>query len=162
MAQNTGAMSSANAKVEYSLDASTWVDISGSYTSVTPSGGDRVVVPLFTGAEDTPLIGQGKRNAQTITINIVYSETTGTPQGFEPLRTVHLSGAGVALRWSPTAYTAVNQKRYSTATNASGSTVVAVVPIINLTIPPLDPSSGTPLLAELSVMAPDILTEDHA
>jgi len=162
MAQNTGGMSGAAGKVEYSLDATTWVDMSGSANTVSVTGGERMTGDAFTGGEDTAIIAKGKRQPYVIEMAGVYSETTGTPQFFEALMTVYRSGAGVAFRWSPTAYSAVNQKRFTTATNASGSTAAAVATIVNLTYPSVDFGSGEFILSTLTLRAGDILTEDHA
>lgn len=162
MAQNTGSMSSKNGKVEYSLDASTWVDISGSANQVTVSGGERMTGDMFTAAEDTALIATGKRQPYEITMHGIYSETTGTPEFFEALATVYKSGAGVALRWSPAGYNATNEKRFTTATNSSGSAAAAVVPIVNLQYPSLDFGSGEMLMVDLVLRSGEILTEDSA
>ena len=162
MAQNTGGMSSKDGKVEYSLDASTWVDISGSANAVTVSGGERMTGDAFTGAEDTAIIATGKRQPYDIVFRGIYSETTGTPQWFEALDTVYRSGAGVAFRWSPAGYNATNEKRFTTATNSSGSAAAAVVTITGWQYPSLDFSTGDFIVCEMTLRCGEILVEDSA
>lgn len=162
MAQNTGGMSGKAGKVEYSLDASTWVDISGSANTVNVTGGERMTGDAFTGAEDTALIFTGKRQPYVIEMRGIYSETTGTPQFFEALDTVYKSGAGTAFRWSPAGYDATNEKRYTTATNSSGSAAAAVVAIVNLERPSIDFGSGEAIMVTLTLRSGEILVEDSA
>lgn len=161
MAQTTAAMSSKNGKVEYSISLPTWVDISGTANSVTVSGGNRVTGDAYTASGDTALITSGKREAIEVTFRGVYTETTGTPEFFEALAAAYAAGTGVALRWSPTAYSATDQKRYNTsdtALTAGGS--LGVITAWNY--PSLDFASGDPIMCEFTVRCSAILTEDHA
>ena len=159
MAQTTLGMSSVNARVEYSLDAAAWVEMSGSATSVTVAGGTRVSGEAYTASGDTAFITAGKREPIEVTVAGVYSETTGDPEFFEALAAVYESGAGCAIRWSPTAYDTTNQKRYTTA-NTAGSAAVGVITAWNY--PSVDISSGDPIIVEFTVKCAGLLTEDSA
>ena len=159
MAQTTLGLSSTNGTVEYSLDAAAFVDISGTANSVTVSGGTRVSGEAYTADGDAAFITAGKREPIEVTVSGIYTETTGTPEFFEALAAVYESGAGCAVRWSPTAYDTTNQKRYTTASTA-GTAAVGVITAWNY--PSLDFSSGDPVLVEFTVKCSTILTEDSA
>lgn len=159
MAQTTLGMSAVNGKVEYSLNASTWVDISGTANSVTVSGGNRKAGDVYTASGDTAVVTYGKREACEITFRGVYTEAAATPNFFEDVAVVYMSGAGVALRWSPTAYTATNQKRFTTASTAG---VAALGIITSWNFPNVDFASGDPITVEFTVRCSTILTEDSA
>ncbi len=159
MAQTTVAMSSKNGKVEYSLDATTFVDISGTANSVTPSGGDRKSGEAYTADGDTALLVTGKREPIEVVVKVLYTEATGTPNAFEPLATVYASGAGACIRWSPTAYTASASNRYTTAGTAG---TAMVCPITKWSFPALDFASGDPVMVEFTVRCPAILTEEKS
>jgi len=154
-------MSSKNAVVEYSVDGSTWIIISGTANSVTVSGGSRKTGEAFTADGDTPLIVSGKREPLEVTVKAVYTEdAAGTPHAFNGIRAEYVDGTGVAVRWSPTAYTLINQKRYTTSDTTNAAAVVC--PITSFSYPALDFSSGDPIMIEFTVRCGAILTEDHA
>jgi len=159
MAQTTVAMSSKNGVVEYSLDGSTFVLISGTANSVTVSGGDRKSGEAYTADGDTALIVSGKREPLEVTVKVLYTEAASTPNAFEDLRTVYLSGAGACVRWSPTAYTAVGSNRYTTASTA-GTAAVGVITKFNF--PSLDFASGDPIMVEFTVRCSAILSEEKS
>lgn len=159
MAQTTAAMSSKNGKVEYSLNAAAFVVISGTANSVAVSGGNRKAGEAYTADGDTALIVSGKREAVDVTFRGVYTEAAATPNFFEDIAAVYESGAGVCLRWSPTAYDTQGQKRYTTASTA-GTAALGIITSWNY--PSLDFSSGDPIMCELTVRCSAILTEDHA
>lgn len=159
MAQTTLGMSAVNGKVEYALDASTFVDISGTANSVNVSGGNRMAGEAYTASGDTALITSGKREAVEVTFRGVYTEAAATPNFFEDIAAVYVSGAGVCLRWSPTAYTATNQKRFTTASTA-GTAALGIITAWNY--PSVDFSSGDPVTVEFTVRCSTILTEDSA
>lgn len=159
MAQTTAALSSKNGVVEYSLDGSTFVIISGTANSVTVSGGDRKAGEAYTADGDTALIVSGKREPFDVTVKVLYTEAAGTPNAFEDLRTVYLSGAGACVRWSPTAYTTNGTNRYTTASTA-GTAAVGVITKFNF--PSLDFSSADPIMVEFTVRCSAILSEEKS
>ena len=85
MAQTTAAMSGVNVKVMVSNNNSDWTDISGTASSVTPSGFARQSGESYTFDGDHAVIGAGKREPIELEVNIVYTE---------------LAGEGFALVWA--------------------------------------------------------------
>jgi len=101
MAQATGGMSWNDSQVEYSLNGSTWTDISGWENTLAVAGGDRAIGEFFTSDGDTPIITAGKRSALRVTVSVLYTEGTGDP--FEAVRTEFQTAGGdpFYIRWSP-------------------------------------------------------------
>jgi len=155
MAQTTTAISSKNGKIEYCLNVdagpAVWVDISGTANSVTSTGGNRKSGDGYTASGDTPLIVSGKRESLEVTVKVVYTEAAGTPNAFEDLHAVYVSGDGAAIRWTPTTGGAV----YSTASTAGAA---IECPITSFNYPALDFSSGDPIMIEFTVKCSAILT----
>ncbi len=88
-----------NCKVEFSADASTWVDISDEANSVAMSGFE-----LET--EATPVFGEAKKVQTvggfaigTVTIRSMYAETTGGAWGLAHI--AHTNRTALYVRWSP-------------------------------------------------------------
>lgn len=88
-----------NCKVEFSADASTWVDISDEANSVAMSGFE-----LET--EATPIFGDAKKvqtvggyGIGTVTIRSMYAETTGGAWGLA--HAAHTNRTTLYVRWSP-------------------------------------------------------------
>uniref|UniRef100_A0A6M3J4A5 Tail protein n=1 Tax=viral metagenome TaxID=1070528 RepID=A0A6M3J4A5_9ZZZZ len=77
MAQTTGAMSGVNVAVYYSNDGTNFTDISGSVSSVTPSGFNRQSGEVYSFDGDHAIIGKGKREPLEVEVNTVYSELAG-------------------------------------------------------------------------------------
>lgn len=99
MAQNTGAISSAEFKVEGGTNGSSWTDYSGTTLKITPSGGDRASGEVNTFDGDTPIVTWGKRASVDITVEYVYSE--GASDLFEALRAAYEAGTAWYWRWAP-------------------------------------------------------------
>jgi hypothetical protein len=158
MAQTTGAISGAAAKVEYSLNAAgtsgTWVDFSGYAQSVEISGGDALTGQQMTLDGDNAIVTAGnKTNPYTITFNVVYTETDAQP--FDAIFDRYQGAAKtIAVRWSPAGGTG-GQQQYAT-TNTAGTAAV-LVPIASCVPPGVDATSGDPLMFSFSVITPDIL-----
>lgn len=88
-----------NCKVEFSADASTWVDISDESNSVTMSG-------FEIETEATPLFGEAKKvqtvggyGMGTITVRAMYAETTSGAWGLA--NTAYVNRGSLYVRWSP-------------------------------------------------------------
>jgi hypothetical protein len=88
-------------KVEFSVNGSSWTDISGSSNSVDPGeqSGQSGEVYTFTG-QDPAAITAGKSEPIEIDVKIVYTETAG--EAFEVVRAqFQVTGRAGYLRWSP-------------------------------------------------------------
>ena len=88
-----------NCKVEFSADASTWVDISDESNSVTMSG-------FEIETEATPIFGESKKvqtvggyGMGTITVRAMYAETTSGAWGLA--NTAYTNRSSLYVRWSP-------------------------------------------------------------
>ncbi len=99
MAQTTGAMSMRDAKVELSTNGTVWTDVSGFFSSVEVSGGERDVSEKKTASGDTPIITIGKRAGMDIKVSTVYTEAASEP--FEIVNTAYEAGSALYVRWSP-------------------------------------------------------------
>jgi hypothetical protein len=99
MAQTTGAMSFANAKIEVSTDGTAWTDISGFANKVQVGGGERSSAEYYTADGDTPIFTTGKRGSFDITVSAAYTEGAAEPA--EIFRNAYENSTQVWLRWSP-------------------------------------------------------------
>ena len=88
-----------NCKVEFSADASTWIDISDESNSVTMSG-------FEIETEATPVFGENKKiqtvggyGMGTITVRAMYLETTSGAWGLA--NTAYTNRGDLYVRWSP-------------------------------------------------------------
>jgi len=98
MVQTTSYLKSCkDAFIEYSLNNSTWVDISGIANSVNFGGGERASGEAYTFNGDTALVGAGKRAPIEATVSIVY-DTSGT---YSTLRGYYVAGTWIYLRVTP-------------------------------------------------------------
>lgn len=141
MAQTTGAVAQACGQVEISSDAITWIDISGVTQSFTP--GEQTVMSgeAYTLDGDTPIIKGGKREPMENEFVIVYSETDA--EGYEQARAIFESsncGNIAYVRYSPGGGDAGDEQ----LTSGEGT-------IISFTYPPLDASSGGPIIAGFTI-----------
>lgn len=155
MAQTTGSKAKSSFKAEVSLNGSSWTDISGSATQVTPSGGDQMTGVTHVASDSAPIVTNGNKvDAITLEVNIVYTEVTGEAYQIVADR---YNGADktVYFRYSPKGG-AVGQKRFSCANDANQ---VIAVPIVNCIAPEGDANSGDPLTTSFTLLTPKLKEE---
>ena len=76
--QTDGHITSKHVTIQLSTDGSVWsVDISGSATMLTPSGGETMTGSSHTFEGDDPIIGIGKHNPVTLGFRFPYTEEEG-------------------------------------------------------------------------------------
>ncbi len=155
MAQTTGAMSATGAKVEVSVNGSSWTDISGSSNSVDAPEATRNVDSVFTHSEDTAIITSGKQNPIDVTVSIVYTETAA--EGWETIRAQHkttgAAGGTLYFRYSPNG----GGSGDFLYTGANGSGTTAAGKISSLTYPVADTGGGGPVLGSFTVQVPALV-----
>lgn len=96
----TGAITSADYKIEYSANGSTgWADWSSFITQITPTDGDVATVLLRTFTDNVPDILYGKTNTMKATLKVVYTEASAEPGDI--LYTAQSSKVAIYLRVSP-------------------------------------------------------------
>lgn len=155
MAQTTAADTRAAFKIEVSINATDFTDISGQANSVNVDGGDQMVGEQHTADGAAPVVtGSNKTEAKTVTVSCLYTETAG--QAWRIVKDRY-DGATktIAVRYSPRGG-AQTERRFVTANDAG---TVVLVPIINCQVPEGDASTGDPLLFEFSVRTPKLLEE---
>ena len=137
MAQTTGAVSNACAKVEISDDGVTYTDISGVAQSVTDTEQTRMSDQAYTFSGEGPIILSGKKEPLEVTVAIVYSETDA--EGYEQVR----------VRFEAAACTPNFYLRYSPrGGNADDEQIVLGPGVITaFTYPPVDASNGGPIVS---------------
>lgn len=134
MGQTDGAITGGEFKLEISTDGGTsYTDISGSVTSVTPGGGELASGETYTGEGDQAIVTFGKRGPLTLNVVAVYSEAGG--EAYQKARAaVEAAERDVRLRWSPNGG-AVGDEQFTTPNGA----------IISPMLPTVDASSAGPL-----------------
>ena len=134
MSQSTGQVSGVDFKLEISDDGgSTWNDISGSVTSVEPSGGERQYGKAYTADGNAPVLGFGKDNEVTLNVLAIYTETAG--EAYQRARAVvENRDTDVQLRWSPGGGN-VGDEQFTTTSGA----------ILNPMLPKVDAGDANPL-----------------
>lgn len=144
MAQTTTSFSARNSVIEVSTDGSSWTNISGSTSSVTPGDGSRLVGSAHTFDGDAPLITAGKLDVQESNVNILYTETAG--EAYETARAVFASATNnvLYLRSTPLGATTGNYR------HTTGKGVISSFP----QFPDIDASSGDPMMIEFTVTHP--------
>ena len=156
MAQTTTAFVKSEYQVEVSNDlvTPTWTDISGWSTTVDVSGGERTNSETHTADGDVPIAVAGKRAAQQVTVNVVYTE--GATDAFKIVYAAYLANAGIGIRYSPKGG-ATGTKRYF-GSNAAGTAQI-LCPILNCTPPSMDAGSGDVTMAEFTLLVPQLVEE---
>jgi len=155
MAQTTGAEARAGFKIEVSVDATNWTDISGQSNSVKVDGGDQIIGEQNTAEGQAPVVtGSNKVESSVVTCSCLYTETSG--EAWRKVRDRYIgTDKTIAVRYSPKGG-AQAERRYVTANDAN---TAILVPIINCPLPEGDASSGDPLLFEFSVRTPRLYEE---
>lgn len=141
MAQTTGAVAQACGQVEISTDGVAWTDISGETQSFTPGEQTAMSGEAYTLSGDTPIIKGGKREPMENEFVIVYTETDA--EAYEQARAIFESsdcGNVAYVRYSPKGGNADDEQ----LTSGEGA-------IISFTYPPLDASTGGPIIAGFTI-----------
>ena len=99
MAQTTGGLSMAIAKLEFSSNNSDWTDISGTSGNVQGTDQSRQSGEGYTFDGDTAIVTAGKREPMELQFDVVYTE--GTAEAWELIRPYFEAGSAVYFRWSP-------------------------------------------------------------
>jgi hypothetical protein len=137
MAQVTTYLHSAkDGFLEYSLNGTTWTDISGIANSISFSGGDRASGEVYTINGTYAIVGAGKIGPTEATISIVYDDSGAV---YTTLRGYFTAQTWVYFRWTPKGDNPGN----ITFTSALG-------PILSCPPPAGDASAADPLTVELT------------
>jgi len=99
MAQMTGALPMTDARIEYSLNGSAYVDCSGYANEINPGEQTRKTGVVYTFDGDTGIIKAGKREPMDLEFTMVYEEGTSSP--WEVLRPYFEAGSAVYFRYGP-------------------------------------------------------------
>lgn len=101
MAQTTGAMNFAKAKVQFGAATASLVDISSELCAVAQGGGESGVAVSHTTDGDFPTIAAGKIAPRTITVRHLYTEA-GTSEAFDVAQDIwQTAGRACFLRYTP-------------------------------------------------------------
>ncbi|MEP7357858.1 MAG: hypothetical protein ABI847_11495 [Anaerolineales bacterium] len=99
MAQTTAAISSNDYTVWTSPDGTTFTDRSGYAVRIQPASGTRKSGQTNTFSGDIPITTSGKRDAQMVHIDYVYTEEAGGL--FEVLRAAYEANTDLYIRYAP-------------------------------------------------------------
>lgn len=144
MAQSTGGTAGVNAKVEFSVNGSSWTDISGSSSSVDPGEQPGMSGEAYTFSGDNAVVTAGKNEPIEIDVKILYTETAG--EAFEVVRAqFQTTGRAAYLRWSPKGGT-TGQFLFTSAAGV----------LTGISWPPSDAGDGKPIMAGFKIKVPSI------
>lgn len=102
-------ISFADVYIEVSVDGgNNWVNFSGDTNKVDISGGERAIGKFFVPNADIPVLTAGKRGSLSITANVVFDPTSGSP--WETVLNAYENGAVVMFRWVPAGNAAGNER----------------------------------------------------
>ena len=145
MAQTTGAITGAAAKVQIDVNSAGYVDISGSSQSIDAVEFTRLNGSAHTFDGDYAVLTFGKQPPTEITVNILYTEASG--EAFLTAVSALKNNHSVKLKWQPNGAAG---KYFETPAGGKISSV---------SLPGNDASSGEPLMVSFTVMAPGIITD---
>ena len=141
MAQTSLAASAIDAEVYWSKEGSTWHDVSGAVTTVTPGGGERTTGEAYTLDGDTASLTKGKREPVEITVNVLYTEGTVAPDMLGDMWDYYEAGSANYFKYYPQ-----GSSNWCWTSDAGY--------ITTMTPPEADASSGDPLAVEIAFRAP--------
>jgi hypothetical protein len=148
MTQTTGAVANSCAKVEISLNNSTWTDISGVAMSVGGTEQTRIKGEAYTFDGGKAIVKSGKREPMELEFSIIYSETDA--EAYQQVRLTFESAAcapNFYVRWSPR------------GGNADDEQITSDVGVLtSFTYPPVDAKEGGPIIAGFKVYVPGVTT----
>jgi len=145
MAQTTGAITGATAKIEINVNSTGYVDISGCSQSIDAVEMTRLNGSAHTMEGDYAVLTFGKQPPTEITVNVLYTEVS--TEGFMKAVSALKNNQSVVLRWYPAGSLG---KYFLTPAGAKISSV---------SLPGNDASSGEPLMVSFTVMSPGIETD---
>src|SRR5574341_484951 len=148
MAQTTGAVANACAKVEISNDNSNWTDISGVAQSVADTEQTRMSDQAYTFSGEGAIVKSGKKEPLELTFTIVYSETDA--EAYEQVRArfeTATCSPNFYVRWSPRGGNADDER----ITSDAGV-------ITAFTYPPVDASAGGPIICGFKLKVGNLTT----
>lgn len=151
MAQTTDQVSLANGGIEYSTNGTAWTALGGSASTVEDTSQSRMSGEAYTLDGDVALITTGKREPIELTVKAVYTEQSG--ETFEVIRALFEAGTPVYLRWSPKGIGASGRFVFTTCDNTGAA---AAGKITEFTYPPLDASSGDPIMVGFKLKTPAV------
>ena len=143
MAQCTGHDTIRDCKLEYSIDAVAWTDMSGYANSIAADGAEVAVGEAYTFDGDYALLGAGKVSPVDITFNVVYTENVANP--FNVIRAYKHARTPLYVRYSPKGGDAT-EWQYE-----SGAGYIRSLPD-----PGGEPNDGTPMLVTCIVRVPKL------
>jgi len=107
MAQTTGGISFVNCKVEFSVNGSSWTDVSGFASTVDVAGGVRATGEAYTFDGLNAIVRRGKAESYEITIESIYTEGAG--EAYALTKAAYENGSDLYVRWSPKGGTSGNK-----------------------------------------------------
>lgn len=146
MAQTTLATTFKDAKIEISIDNSSFTDISGVSNKVEISGGEREVSDTFTAGTDTPIVLSGRRASLDITSNILWTADTAATDAEQIVRAAYEAATSFYIRWMP------KGELSGTALYTSTGVGVITTPMYGFG----DAASADPMLIEFTCKVPYI------
>ena len=150
MAQTANAITFKDAKIEYTTNGTSFVDMSGHASLIEESGGDRKTSEAYTYDGDTAIIGKGKREPRTVTATVIYTEETADP--YLTLLPYFDAGSSVGFRWSPKGLITGTTGEYLYTTQFASSAFKS------LSHPAGNPESGEVTVVKAVVITPAVTT----
>lgn len=148
MAQTTGAVANACAYVAISTNGVAFTDVGGATQSVAGTEQSRISDQAYTFTGATAIVKAGKREPMELEFVIIYTETDA--EVYQQVRALFESGAcepNIYVRWSPRGGSADHEQ----ITSDAGV-------LISFTYPPIDATSGAPILGGFTVKVPGVTT----
>ena len=148
MANTTDHVSGRLTLVEVSTDGTTWVDISGSSTTVGEGDQSRETEDTPTFGSDVPIVTGGGKGKMEVAVGILY--TDNATEAFEVVRAVHEANNPIYFRYSPGGGNTGDAM--FTAADGDGNPTACV--ISNFKYPGTDASVRTPVRAGFTLSVP--------
>ena len=136
MAQTTDAITGQATTVSIKVADASYVDISGSTQSIDTPTASKMIGEAFTYSGNSAFFLVGKNESIDITLNVVYTETSG--EAFLTAAAAYEAGSAVQLKWVPIA-------AGNTYETVAGGVISSIV------YPAGDASSAGPLMASITV-----------
>lgn len=99
MPQTTEHITLRNVLAEVSTDGVAWIDISGTFNSLTNSGGETQTGEAYTAEGELPLVGIGKKSLTETTLKVIYTENAG--DAWRKFFDAYKNGTDLYFRYTP-------------------------------------------------------------